>query len=434
VSVRNWLGSFLLAGGAISLPAGCTPTGPATPAGRDSGNATRIAAGSLAPKLAWKALSADQTTARIELSGVDPIALAILGNPSITHEEWSSFFAVRIVPESQTAPEAELPPLLGSYKATNAGICFEPRFALEPGHRFRAEFNPIQMHAVALKHFALCEGSCGDWENKHTIKLSADFAPPLATATAARTDVAEVFPSASLLPENLLRFYIHFSAPMSRGEAYARIHLMDAANHIVSDPFLELAEELWSNDGTRFTLLLDPGRIKRGLKPREEVGPVLEAGKAYTLVIDRDWPDAHGNPLVASFRKQFRAGPPDEISPDPKTWTISSPKADTKSALEVRFPEALDRALLDRLIAVTDEAGGVVRGSISTSDGETVWKFTPHESWRGGNYRLRIVTDLEDVAGNSVARPFEVDATGPVTSRVVSESVTLPLRIGRPGG
>ena len=35
----------------------------------------------------------------------------------------------------------------------------------------------------------------------------------------------------------------------------------------VADPFLELDEELWSTDGRRFTLLFDPGRIKRGLKP-----------------------------------------------------------------------------------------------------------------------------------------------------------------------
>ena len=46
-------------------------------------------------------------------------------------------------------------------------------------------------------------------------------------------------------------------------------------------PFLELDEELWSPDGTRFTLVFDPGRIKRGLKPREEAGPILEAGKSY---------------------------------------------------------------------------------------------------------------------------------------------------------
>ncbi len=129
---------------------------------------------------------------------------------------------------------------------------------------------------------------------------------------------------------------------MSRGEAYSHIRLLNAAGRAVADPFLELNEELWSGDGRRFTLLFDPGRIKRGLKPREEVGPVLEAGKSYTLVIDRQWPDAHGNPLAGEFRKSFRAGPPDQESPSPRDWKIQAPAAGTRHPLEVSFPEPLD--------------------------------------------------------------------------------------------
>ncbi len=41
-----------------------------------------------------------------------------------------------------------------------------------------------------------------------------------------------------------------------------------------------------------------------------------------------------------------------------------------------------------------------------------------------------IGTELEDVAGNSVARPFEVNAVGPISRRVVRETVALPFRIG----
>ncbi len=414
--------------------------GPGNSNGRDLGNAansrasgkpTGGAAGFSAPKLAWRPLDTDQTVAMVELIGVDPIALAVLGNPEVTREEWSSFLAVRVVPETPTPSDSKPPPLIGTYTATREGIRFKPRFPLEPGLRFRAEFDPVAMHTVAQRHLLLCGSSHADWQITFTTKLTADFAPPR-RPPAPPTSVIEVFPTASLLPENLLRFYIHFSAPMSRGEAYARIHLVDATDHVVSDPFLELAEELWSNDGTRFTLLIDPGRIKRGLKPREEVGPVLEAGKAYALVIDREWLDANGNPLRTGFRKSFRAAAPDEASPDPKTWTINSPEPGSRDPLEVRFSEALDRALLDRMIAVTSDAGIVSRGTVSTSEGEKVWRFTPDAPWRGGRYQLRIMTDLEDVAGNSVAKPFEVDATGPVTARVVSESVTLPFRINTP--
>src|SRR5262249_56091734 len=87
------------------------------------------------------------------------------------------------------------------------------------------------------------------------------------------TVVEHVYPSRKELPENLLRFYFHFSAPMSRGDVYQYIRLLDAAGKPIEAPFLELEQELWDESGRRFTLLIDPGRIKRGLKPREEGGP-----------------------------------------------------------------------------------------------------------------------------------------------------------------
>ena len=39
-------------------------------------------------------------------------------------------------------------------------------------------------------------------------------------------------------------------------------------------------------------------------------------------------------------------------------------------------------------------------------------------------------TELEDLAGNSVAQPFEVDAAGPISSRVTTKTVELPFQIG----
>src|SRR2546425_7490559 len=109
---------------------------------------------------------------------------------------------------------------------------------------------------------------------------------------------------------------------MSEGDCYRHIKLLDAKGKAVDLPFLELDQELWDSEGKRFTLFFDPGRIKRGLKPREELGPPLEEGKTYAFVVDRDWLDAEGNPLKESYRKSFRVGPPDDSPPDPKTWVI----------------------------------------------------------------------------------------------------------------
>ncbi len=257
--------------------------------------------------------------------------------------------------------------------------------------------------------------------------ITADFLQPKGEDSPP-TSVAAVYPSGAQLPENLLRFYIHFSAPMSRGEAYRHLKLIDTAtSKPVHAPFLELEQELWSPDGKRFTLFIDPGRIKRGLKPREMFGPVLEAGKSYCLVVDRGWTDAAGNGLQSDFRRTFRAGPPDESMPDPKKWSVVSPRAGSREALEARLPEPLDRALLERLVGVLDAEGREVAGVVSIADAETVWRFIPRDSWREGAYRLVVGSELEDVAGNSVASPFEVDLTTPITKRMTSDRVEVPF-------
>ena len=372
-----------------------------------------------APRLVWTPRGGDPSRAIVEVIGADPAVTAALASPDAAPERWRSVLSVKVLRDGNAK---DVPPLLGRYRTDGRTLRFEPRFRLEPGVRYRAEFDPAQLQALS---------PVGIERRKSPgpLRLIADFSLP-EPSRQPTTTVAAVYPSSSTLPENLLRFYIHFSAPMSRGEAYRHIRLLDAAGKPVADPFLELDEELWSGDGKRFTLLFDPGRIKRGLRPREEVGPVLEAGRSYELVIDPGWPDAVGNPLKAGFRKTFRAGPPDETSPDPKTWAVHPPGPGTRDPLVVRFPEPLDHALLDRLIAVRDDADVAVNGDISVSHEETAWRLSPDARWRPGMYRLVIGTELEDVAGNSIARPFEVDAVGPISRRITSETVARPFRIG----
>jgi hypothetical protein len=412
----------LFAGGALAAIAGCAPSSPAAPAPPPA------AAGpvALAPTLRWKPGNADGSRGVVEVIGADPIDVLLLSNADMTPDRWKSLLNVRVVRE-ETAGADEVPPLLGTYRVEGDSLRFEPRFPLEPGVRYRAEFDPARVDEIFVVMPRPYNPS--GWAVAFRKKRIAEFSMPERAARPSAT-VTAVYPSRSTLPENLLRFYIHFSAPMSRGEAYRHLRLLDAAGKPIEAPFLELDEELWSGDGKRFTLIFDPGRVKRGLRPHEEVGPVLEAGQSYELVVDAGWADAAGQPLKGGFRKAFRAGPPDETSPDPKTWSVRPPAPATRDPLEVRFPEPLDRALLDRLIAVRDDADRSVRGTVAVADEETAWRFIPADPWRPGAYRLVIGTELEDAAGNNIARPFEVDAVGPISQRVDSATVALPFRIG----
>ncbi len=367
--------------------------------------ASSVAMAADGPRLTMKPRDGDPSRIVVEAAGLDAEALRRIVMNQMTPERWRAFLVVRVVRDGEGTQIA--PALLGTYHLSGDVLRFDPRFPIEPGLRYRATFDPS-----------------GQSRSRMTAELSIDRS---SSGPAAR--VSAVYPTPDVLPENLLRFYLHFTAPMSRGAAYRHIRLLDASGHPIADPFLELEEELWSPDGRRFTLLIDPGRIKRGLKPREEVGPVLQSGRSYVLAIDPGWPDAEGRPLASGLRKAFRAGPPDETSPDPKTWKIQPPEAGRRDALEVRFPDPLDQALLGRLIAVRDASDRPVAGSIEIGSGETTWRFRPEKPWQAGSYRLVVGTELEDVAGNSVARPFEVDEVGPITRRIVGDTVAIGFRI-----
>jgi hypothetical protein len=377
------------------------------------------------PRLSWRTPPADETRSIVEVTGAEPDALKSLQMPGVTREHWLSFFLVRVVPGAGAASD-EGPPLLGSYRVEKGVIKFEPRFPLEPGIRYRAEFDPARLHAVS-RALAPRNGAAVQ-EPPLSTKQVAEFTPAN-KAPRPSTEVTQVYPTATTVPENLLRFYLYFSAPMSRGEAFRHLRLLDATGRAVDLPFLELDQELWSGDGKRLTLLFDPGRVKRGLKPREEAGPILEAGKSYALVVDGDWPDARGAPLKAGFRRHFRVARPDDTSPDPKDWKLDSPPPRTREPLVVRFPEPLDRALLDRLITVHGATHENVAGTVSTGARETVWQFTPAHPWREGQHFLEIGTELEDLAGNSISRPFEVDVARPISRRITAETCVLPFRV-----
>jgi hypothetical protein len=159
------------------------------------------------------------------------------------------------------------------------------------------------------------------------------------------------------------------------------------------------------------------------------VGPALEEGKRYTLVVDRKWLDAQGEPLVESHRKSFRVVAPDDEPPDASSWKLQPPAAGSTAPLVVTFPEPLDHAMLQRVLWITNPEGERIAGQIEVDPGETRWRFTPAEAWVAGNHHLVAEATLEDRAGNSLGRPFEVDVFEKVEQRVQSPTVEVPFEV-----
>lgn len=303
-------------------------------------------------------------------------------------------------------------PMLGTYRIDHGAILFEPQFALERGITYRATLNPRVLRQSAQPSSDISA----------SFRLSEVHAP-------ASTEVVAIYPSSDIVPENLLKFYVHFSSPMSRGDVYDHITLRHSSGKLVELPFLEIGEELWDRDMTRLTLLFDPGRIKRGVRPLGEVGSSLEAGETYSLTIGHELRDAHGNTLTAEFTKAFRVGPAERNPIDVAKWKISAPASGSREPLRIDFPKPLDRALAVRFIVVANEAGEPVNGQSTLSNEEKTWSFKPDTPWMSTTYVLLVQPILEDLAGNNIGKSFDVDLFEGIQKRVTADPVRISFRI-----
>ena len=337
----------------------------------------------------------------VDLIGAEPRALDVFRCRKTKPAQWIEAFEVRLA-----GADSALPAIAGRYAFVADTLRFTPAYPLDPGVSYRVRANGIVDTTL------------------HIAKASRGM----------RTEVTAVFPSVDVLPMNQLKLYVHFSSPMRAGEAAARTQIIDETDgREVTDAFYNAETELWNPSQTRLTLLFDPGRIKRGLRPNEEVGLPLRTGRRYRLVIDQAWRDANGDSLHHGFVKRFTVVAPDREAPRVAKWSITRPRAQTRDTLVVSFREPMDEALLERLLVVRDSAGVEVGGQSLIAAGEDCWLFVPATPWRAAKYVLDVGTDLEDLAGNNLRRLFDTDLRDHTSGALEKlDRVVLPIAI-RPG-
>jgi hypothetical protein len=291
--------------------------------------------------------------------------------------------------------------MLGTYQAFPDKLVFIPRFPVNP--------------ASGLAFHATFKGGPLEWHGTAALPTSS-------------TRVAQVYPTTDVLPSNELKLYLYFSAPMQRGGVWQHIRLLDDAGKKVELAFLEIDQELWDPDNRRLTILFDPGRIKRGVKLQMDTGSAIVEGRHYTLVIDKDLRDARGANLVEAYRKEFVGGPPLRAGVDLKEWKIAPPAVGSRDSLQIDFPRPLDYAILEHVIHVHTPDGGIP-GMVSIDAHETRWRFTPSIPWRVGSHTLVIDMALEDLAGNRIGRPFDVDLLNHPAGRITAATTSLSFEI-----
>lgn len=345
--------------------------------------------------------------------------LLLLQSPSVRFDQVKGVFLLEGWPGISQQPPGDraalftvsvdtpdVPALLGRYSIENGALVFTPQYPVQAGVRYKAVARIPGMAPITT------------------------VAEIPRRVVAPSTIVPNIYPSTNVLPENQLKFYIHFSASMSQGDAFEHIALLDESGARIADPpFLIRSGELWDREFRRFTLFFDPGRVKRDLGPSLDLGPAILEGKRYTLVIDRKWMDAESNPLKEEFRKTFSVGPPDRKPLDLDTWKIVRPRPGTVEPVVVEFPEPMDHAIVLRELDVLDSAGKAIPGPVALDRDETRWKLTPVTPWKKGKYILRVGTNTADLAGNMVGRTFEVDLFEKIDERIIRQTRDLPFTI-----
>jgi hypothetical protein len=72
---------------------------------------------------------------------------------------------------------------------------------------------------------------------------------------------------------------------------------------------------------------------------------------------------------------------------------------------------------------------GRVEGMVNVDRQETQWRFTPRSPWTAGAHRVIVDRGLEDLAGNTIGQPFDIDVFERVTEHITTTTVDVPFTV-----
>ncbi len=325
----------------------------------------------------------------------------------------------RVLPATAAATVAA-GSMAGRLVVDGADMCFLPRFGFVAGTTYTVTTDGLTTNTVTT-NTVTTDGVTTDGD------AAVRLVRPRPDA-AAITEVLAIYPTATEVPRNLLRFSVWFSARMSEGRAAAHIRLLDEVGGVIAGALLPTEYELWDTERRRLTVLLDPARIKRGLEAHRQEGYPLRSGAAVRLVVDQHMHDARGNGLRAAAERTYLVGADERRHVEPHAWTLTAPPRQTLEPLTIAFDRPLDHGLLTRCLRAVGPDGRTVGGTADIGPGERSWRLTPRREWVPGSHRLLVDPDLEDLAGNSVARVFDRDLTRSADAPRPPISVMLPFQ------
>ena len=290
---------------------------------------------------------------------------------------------IRVATRTEVAlfVDGALVPVAGTTTRRARSTVFRPKWPLVPGIRYR------------LRWTADCEASY-------------DVPPPANT----QARPLQIYPKASRLPENVLRFYVYFSRPMAEGRFTAHVRLTHVeSGRNLSGVLFDNIYELWSADRKRITLLVDPGRVKTGLGANQRQGRAFVPGQTYALTVLSSWTTIDGHPLSQGLTKTFKATAQDRQPVIPRRWQWKLPAAGTRKPVRIDFLEPVDHVSVGHFLRIQAPDGSLLEGRWRMGLDDRSADWTPAEPWSKPvkDHRIRVHGRFEDIAGNNLNAAFD---------------------------
>ncbi|WP_378173819.1 Ig-like domain-containing protein [Aquimarina sp. SS2-1] len=269
------------------------------------------------------------------------------------------------------------------------------------------------------------------WNQKYTVLFNGDieyFSLPIPAGYEPLT-VTNIYPSDSLVPSNILKWYVKFSKPINKVNSYSHISILTEKGDTLSRAILTLENVLISENGTLLTVWMEPGRQKRGLIPNQQLGPVFKEKETYRFMVSKEIKDMNGVSMNIGYKHKFQVTSEDRTKPSIKDWKINVPNVNSVSKLIIHTDESLDYGSCIRNIIVFDSNQMEIEGSWNIDDKETVLSFTPLKPWKNDNYQIVFSEVIEDLAGNTLNRLFDQNMNNDLNPKFTPKRHKLDFNI-----
>lgn len=303
---------------------------------------------------------------------------------------------------TQVPVKGYFPGMAGRYAVVDGDLVFTPSFGPEPGQSYTVVFNAQAFSRLFGGYPVLPQPI---YQLSQTIAAEEEYQ---------QGEVSKIYPTPSILPQNVLRFYVYFSQPMSFDNPYDYLSIIDQDNEPVNTPFVEFRQGLWDQTRTRLTVFIHPGRIKRGVGPHVKQGPVFKQGQRYRLKVDKRFKTLDGVALITDFEKTFAIDAPVYQKLNVAHWQLVLPPVDSQQKLVITPERALDPHIAVQMITLVNRKTGEPIDVDFTVGASGLNLFVePNSPWLAGEYQLQFDSKLEDLSGNTPAWAF--DSEIPVT-------------------